>query len=173
MVHFTAGRHDAVAKVEGGICNGYYFFVSDPDSHVYQNFELECWGSHAGPSETRRQREPLPRRNRGLLRGQGPADGRGMLSPWFNEPNHYRRCCEPIPRGVPDPARDLAAGEVSALPPLSFAPARYPVVAERFQEFANEIAGLRLEEDGMAGGKTLGAFMTIFGYPLVGREEST
>ena len=93
--------------------------------------------------------------------------------PWFNEPNHYRRCCKPIPRGVPDPARDLAAGEVSARPPLCFAPARYPVVAERFQEFANGIASLRLEEDGMAGEKISGAFKTIFGYPLVGREEST
>ena len=70
-------------------------------------------------------------------------------------------------------SQELAGSRDTTLPPLSFAPARYSVVAERFQEFANEIAGLRLEEDGMAGGKTSGAFMTIFGYPLVGREEST
>ena len=171
IVHFTAGGRDAVATVEGGIRDGFCFFVIGPDGHVYQNFEAECWGSHAGPSETRRQREPLLRRNRGLLRGQGSgrwtrnAFARGSTSRTITAVvvSRSRGTCR-IPRGI------LLRGR---FPPLCFAPARYPVVAERFQEFANEIAGLRLEEDGMAGEKTSGAFKTIFGYPLVGREEST
>ncbi|HUF62079.1 MAG TPA: hypothetical protein VMN36_08385 [Verrucomicrobiales bacterium] len=54
------------------------------------------------------------------------------------------------------------------LPPLNFDPARYSIVAERFQEFANQIAGLRREEDGLAGEKTSAAFRMIFGYPLAG-----
>jgi hypothetical protein len=78
-----------------------------------------------------------------------------------------------------DDASVHSAGETSkpisepqdyTLPPLSFAPARYSVITERFQEFANQIAELRLEEDGMAGEKTSDAFKEIFGYPLVGSE---
>ncbi len=51
-------------------------------------------------------------------------------------------------------------------PPLSYAPARYSIVAERFQQFANAVAGLKLEADGMAGQKTSDAFRLITGYYL-------
>jgi hypothetical protein len=55
VVHFTAGRSLLGAKnakntVEGGIKNGYMFFVIDKDGLVYQNFPLSDWGYHAGTS---------------------------------------------------------------------------------------------------------------------------
>lgn len=55
VVHFTAGRSllgakNAINTVEGGIKNGYMFFVIDKDGLVYQNFPLSDWGYHAGTS---------------------------------------------------------------------------------------------------------------------------
>jgi hypothetical protein len=55
VVHFTAGRSLLGAKnakntVEGGIKNGFMFFVIDKDGLVYQNFPLSDWGYHAGTS---------------------------------------------------------------------------------------------------------------------------
>jgi lysozyme family protein len=55
-----------------------------------------------------------------------------------------------------------------SLPPLCFDPSRDSIVTKRFQEFANSIAQLRLEEDGLAGEKTSDAFQRIFGYRLAG-----
>jgi len=56
VVHFTSGRSLLGAKnakntVEGGIKNGYMFFVIDKDGLVYQNFPLSDWGYHAGKSQ--------------------------------------------------------------------------------------------------------------------------
>ena len=115
IVHFTAGGRDAVATVEGGIRNGYCFFVIGPDGHVYQNFELECWGSHAGKSTHQKLGNSVSRFLVGIeicCAGKVRQMDGECFRPWFNDPDHYRRCCEPIPRGVPDPARDLAAAEV-------------------------------------------------------------
>lgn len=72
-------------------------------------------------------------------------------------------------------------------PPLSYTEDGYSVVAEKFQEFANEILGadpeidrveaeavesdqwvVPLEEDGMAADVTSGVFKELFGYRLAG-----
>ena len=74
---------------------------------------------------------------------------------------------------VGEDSKPISEPQDYTLPPLNFAPARYSIIAERFQEFANQIAALRLEEDGMAGEKTAAAFKLIFGYPLVGSEAET
>lgn len=55
IVHWTSGHSkrgekDARNTVEGGIRNGYMFFVIDIDGRVYQNFNLNKWGYHAGSS---------------------------------------------------------------------------------------------------------------------------
>lgn len=51
-------------------------------------------------------------------------------------------------------------------PPLAYDPSRYSVVTERFQEFANALRDLDLEEDGLAGPGTSAAFKTLTGYKL-------
>jgi len=51
-------------------------------------------------------------------------------------------------------------------PPLSYAAGRYSVVVEKFQEFANHVAGLKLEEDGLPGPTTSKAFKKLTGYKL-------
>ena len=53
VVHFTAGNHkqkplDAVQQM---VNNGYVYFIIAPDGTIYQNFQLDQWGYHAGDSE--------------------------------------------------------------------------------------------------------------------------
>lgn len=115
IVHFTAGGSDPVATVEGGIGNGYCFFVIAPNGDVYQNFDLDGWGSHAGKSSHQKLGNSVSQYLVGIEicnAGKVQQIDDDTFRPWFNDPNHYRRCSEPIPRGVPKPARDLKAAEV-------------------------------------------------------------
>ena len=49
IVHFTAGA-SASSSLSWGIKKGYMFFVIDRNGDVYQNFDLDEWGYHAGTS---------------------------------------------------------------------------------------------------------------------------
>jgi hypothetical protein len=115
IVHFTAGGPDGLNTVKGGIRNGFCFFVIAPDGNVLQNFELNRWGYHAGKSSHQKLGNSVSRFlvgievcNAGKLR---QVDA-GTFRPWFNDPDHYRRNNEPIPPGVPNPARDFRADAV-------------------------------------------------------------
>jgi hypothetical protein len=50
VVHFTAGRHGTGA-ISTARKNGYCYFLIDQDGTIYQNFDLNRWGSHAGQSK--------------------------------------------------------------------------------------------------------------------------
>lgn len=55
IVHFTAGRSlngdkDSERTVQGGIDNGFCFFVLSSTGQVFQPFRLDEWGYHAGTS---------------------------------------------------------------------------------------------------------------------------
>ncbi|HEY5751975.1 MAG TPA: N-acetylmuramoyl-L-alanine amidase [Chthoniobacterales bacterium] len=109
IVHFTAGGPNAVGTVEGGIGNGYCFFVIAPNGDVYQNFNLDEWGYHAGKSAYPRLGSGVSQFlvgveicNAGKLRQLNE----NTFRPWFNDPEYYRKSREPVPRGVPNPARD-------------------------------------------------------------------
>jgi len=92
VVHFTAGRSllgakNAINTVEGGIKNGYMFFVIDKDGLVYQNFPLSDWGYHAGKSSWPGLGESLSSKlvgieicNAGSLKPQGD-----KFVSWFGE----------------------------------------------------------------------------------------
>ena len=115
IVHFTAGGPSGPNTVQGGIANGYCFFVIAPDGQVYQNFDLDRWGSHAGKSSHQKLGNSVSRFltgievcNAGRLRQLDA----GTFRPWFNDPLHYQQNHEPIPHGVPNPARDFKAAAV-------------------------------------------------------------
>ncbi|HEY5895502.1 MAG TPA: N-acetylmuramoyl-L-alanine amidase [Chthoniobacterales bacterium] len=109
IVHFTAGGPNAVNTVEGGIGNGYCFFVIAPNGDVFQNFDLDEWGYHAGKSAYPRLGSGVSQFlvgvevcNAGKLRQLDE----NTFRPWFNDPEYYRKNREAVPRGVPNPARD-------------------------------------------------------------------
>ena len=106
IVHFTAGGSDPVSTLEGGIANGYCFFVIGPNGEVYQNFDLDCWGSHAGKSFHHQLGNSVSQYLVGIeVCNAGKVqqiDGH-TFRPWFNDPAHYRQSNEPIPKGVPKP----------------------------------------------------------------------
>ena len=115
IVHFTAGGSDPVSTLEGGIANGYCFFVIAPNGDVYQNFDLDCWGSHAGKSFHHQLGNSVSQYLVGIEicnAGKVQQIDDSNFRPWFNDPAHYRQSNEPIPKGVPKPARDLKADEV-------------------------------------------------------------
>jgi len=116
VVHFTAGRPNGVNAVESGINNKYAYFTIDPVGQVYQNFDLNRWGSHAGKSS--HQKLPEPGVSKYLV-GIEICNAGGVrqidaktFRPWFNNPDHYRQSNEPIPAGVPNPKRDLTKDQV-------------------------------------------------------------
>jgi hypothetical protein len=49
IVHFTSGS-SAESSLSWGIESGYCFFLIAKDGTVYQNFDLDKWGYHAGSS---------------------------------------------------------------------------------------------------------------------------
>ena len=115
IVHFTAGGPDGLNTAKGGIRNGFCFFVIAPDGTVYQNFDLNRWGYHAGKSSHQKLGNSVSRFlvgievcNAGRLRQVDASTFR----PWFNDPLHYQQAHEPIPAGVPNPARDFKADAV-------------------------------------------------------------
>lgn len=50
IVHFTAGRDNALNDISSGIRNGYAYLTIAPNGTVYQNHPLDEWGYHAGES---------------------------------------------------------------------------------------------------------------------------
>lgn len=55
IVHFTSGHSrkgdsDALNTVQGGIADGYCYFVVSSEGRIYQSFPLDEWGYHAGVS---------------------------------------------------------------------------------------------------------------------------
>jgi hypothetical protein len=51
IVHFTAGRRSGLAAgMEEQVRNKYLYFVIDAEGKIGQNFSLDSWGYHAGPS---------------------------------------------------------------------------------------------------------------------------
>jgi N-acetyl-anhydromuramyl-L-alanine amidase AmpD len=57
VVHFTAGRH-GLSALSAGLKSNYCYFLIDRDGAIYQNFDLNRWGSHAGES-----RHPIDQKN--------------------------------------------------------------------------------------------------------------
>jgi len=115
IVHFTAGGPNGAHTAAGGIRDGFCFFVIAPDGTVYQNFDLNRWGYHAGKSSHQKLGNSVSRFlvgievcNAGRLRQMDA----GTFRPWFNDPLHYQRSGQPIPPGVPNPARDFKADAV-------------------------------------------------------------
>lgn len=49
VVHFTAGS-SAESSLTWGMGEGYCFFVIAKDGTIFQNFDLDSWGYHAGAS---------------------------------------------------------------------------------------------------------------------------
>jgi len=49
VIHFTAGRHGTSA-INTALKNNFCYFLIDEDGTIYQNFDLNKWGSHAGES---------------------------------------------------------------------------------------------------------------------------
>lgn len=115
IVHFTAGAPNPVSTVEGGISNHYTFFVIAPDGQVYQNFDLNRWGYHAGESSHPKLGKSVSKYLVGIEicnAGKVRQIDEKTFRPWFNDPLHYQQEHEPIPRGVPNPARDLPPEQV-------------------------------------------------------------
>jgi len=115
IVHFTAGGPDGLNTVNGGIRSGFCFFVIAPDGTVFQNFDLNRWGYHAGRSSHQKLGNSVSRFLVGIevcSAGKLRQLDAGTFRPWFNDPDHYRRRNEPIPPGVPNPARDYRADAV-------------------------------------------------------------
>jgi N-acetylmuramoyl-L-alanine amidase/N-acetyl-anhydromuramyl-L-alanine amidase AmpD len=115
VVHFTAGGPNAENTVAGGIRNKYCFFTIGPDGEVYQNFELDSWGYHAGESFHQKLGSRVSQFLVGIElcnAGQLRQIDENRFRPWFNDPEYYRKHREPVPAGVPNPARDLRREEV-------------------------------------------------------------
>lgn len=115
IVHFTAGGPSGQGTAEGGIRNKFCFFVIAPNGDVYQNFDLDRWGSHAGVSSypglgTRVSQYLVGIEvcNAGKLRQMDE----NTFRPWFNDPDYYRRQRKPVPAGVPNPTRDYRCEQV-------------------------------------------------------------
>ena len=115
IVHFTAGRSDPLSTVKGGIKNNYTFFVIGPDGQVYQNFDLNRWGSHAGKSSHQKLGEGVSRYLVGIEicnAGKVRQIDSKTFRPWYNDPLYYQKHNKPIPKGVPNAKSDLKAEEV-------------------------------------------------------------
>ncbi len=110
VVHFTAGVPNAENTVAGGIRNRHCFFTIGPDGQVYQNFDLDKWGYHAGQSSYQNLGSGVSKHLVGIElcnAGQLQKIDENRFRPWFNNPKHYQRQREAVPAGVPNPARDL------------------------------------------------------------------
>ena len=115
IVHFTAGAPNPESTVEGGIGNHYTFFVIGPKGDVYQNFDLNRWGYHAGESSHPVLGKSVSKYLVGIEicnAGKVRQIDDKTFRPWFNDPLHYQQAHEPIPHGVPNPARDLPLDQV-------------------------------------------------------------
>lgn len=115
IVHFTAGGPDGLNAVKGGIRDGFCFFVIAPDGTVFQNFDLDRWGYHAGKSTHQKLGNSVSRFLAGIevcSAGRLRQLDAGTFRPWFNDPHYYQQVHEPIPPGVPNPSRDLRADAV-------------------------------------------------------------
>ena len=115
IVHFTAGGPSGPNTVQGGIANGFCFFVIAPSGEVFQNFDLNRWGYHAGKSSHQKLGNSVSRFLVGIEvcnAGKVRQLDSSTFRPWFNDPLHYQQAHEPIPAGVPNPTRDFKADAV-------------------------------------------------------------
>lgn len=114
IVHFTAGRKDPVNTIDGGKSK-YCFFVIAPNGDVYQNFDLNKWGSHAGTSTWPGFEGGVSRYFVGIEicnAGKVRQIDENTYRPWFNDPEYFKKQNKPVPAGLPKAVDDLSREEV-------------------------------------------------------------
>lgn len=89
IVHFTAGRRRGLKEgMQEQVKNNYTYFIIDEDGKIGQNFPLDSWGQHAGPSSYPGLKEKVSDELVGIeiqAAGKLEKSGSGYIT-WFKVP---------------------------------------------------------------------------------------